>query len=367
MSFDPTYHPEFILRDILIELEPLPPKTGITNADFGNLLLNARVALAELKGASGQIPNPLLLIAPVVIRESVASSNIENINTTLADVLQWQLFPEAEQRPPDKEVLRYREAMNWGFENYNKYALSSRLITGIHRHLIPEGNGQYRREQNQIANLNSRESLYTPPIASDIPALIGNWENYVNVEDESLDPLIRTAIAHYQFEAIHPFRDGNGRTGRILMVLQMIQSGLLQFPILYISGYINQNRSEYYRRLLAVTSQGDWGGFIEYMLQGFFIKARETHEDLVKITRLLDEIKNQVRTENQKIFSSELIQSLFVYPVITPTKLASELNKHYTTTSKYLAQLTEMGILHEATVGKYHLFANHKLLKIISK
>ena len=208
MSFDPTYPHR---------LATLPPNLDITNADFGDLLLKARVELAELKGASGQIPNPLLLIAPFVIRESVASSNIENINTTLADVLQWQLFPEAEQRPPDKEVLRYREAMNWGFENYSKYALSSRLITGIQRRLIPEGNGQYRREQNQIANLNSRESLYTPPIASDIPALIGNWENYVNFEDESLDPLIRTAIAHYQFEAIHPFLDGNGRIGRLLI------------------------------------------------------------------------------------------------------------------------------------------------------
>ncbi len=358
MSFDPTYpHP----------LAPLPPKSAIRNADFGDLLLKARVELAELKGASGQIPNPLLLIAPVIIRESVASSNIENINTTLADVLQWQLFPEDEQRQPDKEVLRYREAMNWGFDNYNKYALSSRLITGIQSRLMPDGNGQYRREQNQIANLASRESLYTPPIASDIPALISNWENYVNATDESIDPLIRAAIAHYQFEAIHPFRDGNGRTGRILMVLQLIQSGLLQFPVLYISGFINQHRSEYYRRLLAITTDGKWHEFIEYMLTGFYDKARETREDLTKITRLLDEVKERVKVENKKIYSAELVEALFTYPVITPTKLASQLSKHYTTTSKYLVQLTEMGILKEAVVGKYHLFANHKLLKILSK
>ncbi len=358
MSFDPTYPHQ---------LAPLPPQVPVSNRDFSNLLLKARVELAELKGASGQIPNPLLLIAPIVIRESVASSNIENINTTLADVLQWQLFPESEQRQPDKEVLRYREAMNWGFNNYGKYALASRLITGVQSRLMPNGNGQYRREQNQIANLASRESLYTPPIASDIPALIGNWENYVNAMDESLDPLIRAAIAHYQFEAIHPFRDGNGRTGRILMVLQLIQSGLLQFPVLYVSGYINQNRSEYYRRLLAVTAEGKWHEFIEYMLTGFYEKAKETREDLTKITRLLGEVKEQVRLENKKIYSADLVEALFTYPVITPTKLASQLNKHYTTTSKYLAQLTEMGILREAVVGKYHLFANHKLLKILSK
>jgi Fic family protein len=358
MSFDPTYPHR---------LAPLPPAKTIFNSDFGDLLINARVELAELKGACGQIPNPLLLMSPAIIRESVASSNIENINTTLADVLQWQLFPEAEQRLPDKEVLRYREAMHWGFENAEKYALSSRLITGIQKRLIPDGNGQYRREQNQIANLSSRESLYTPPIASDIPNLMSNWENYVNAADQSLDPLIRVIISHYQFEAIHPFRDGNGRAGRILMILHLIQCGLLQFPVLYISGYINQHRSEYYHHLLAVTKDQNWQDFIEYMLRGFYAKAMETHEDLKKITGLFDQIKEQIRSGNKKIYGLDLIDAIFTYPVITPTKLASELNKHYTTTSKYLAQLTEMGILKEAKVGKHHLFANYRLLKILSK
>jgi Fic family protein len=292
----------------------------------------------------------------------VASSNIENINTTLADVLQWQLFPEIEQRHPDKEVLRYREAMNWGFENLEKVALSSRLITGIQSRLIPEGNGNYRREQNQIANLASRESLYTPPIASDIPVLIGNWENYVNATDDTLDPLIRAILAHYQFEAIHPFRDGNGRTGRILMVLQM-----LQFPVLYISGYINQQRSEYYRRLMDVTTDGNWHNFIEYMLTGFYEKARETREDLQKITLLFESIKAEIKTDNKKLVRSDLVEAIFTYPVITPTKLASEIEVHYTTASRYLLQLAELGVLREAMVGKYHLFANHQLLSILSK
>ena len=358
MSFDPTYPHR---------LAPLPPQKAIANTDFGDLLIKARVELAELKGACGQIPNPLLLMSPAIIRESVASSNIENINTTLADVLQWQLFPEAEQRLPDKEVLRYHTAMEWGFKNAEKYALSSRLITGIQARLIPDGNGQYRREQNQITNLANRESLYTPPIASDVPSLIGNWENYVNVADESLDPLIRVIISHYQFEAIHPFRDGNGRTGRILMVLHLIQCGLLQFPVLYISGYINQQRSDYYRHLLAVTKDQNWHGFIEYMLRGFHVKAMETRDDLKKITDLFDQIKEKIRSGNKKIYGVDLVEAIFTYPVITPTKLASELNMHYTTTSKYLAQLAEMGILTEATVGKRHLFANHKLLKILSK
>ena len=358
MSFDPI-HPH--------KLDPLPPEKAIANTDFGDLLINARVELAELKGACGQIPNPLLLMSPSIIRESVASSNIENINTTLADVLQWQLFPEAEQRQPDKEVLRYRGAMEWGFENAKKYALSSRLITGIQARLIPDGNGQFRREQNQIANLASRESLYTPPVASDIPDLIGNWENYANAEQGPLDPLIRVIISHYQFEAIHPFRDGNGRTGRILMILHLVQLGLLQFPVLYISGYINQHRSDYYQHLLAVTRDQNWQGFIEYMLRGFYAKALETHEDLKKITVLFDQIREQIRLENKKIYGLDLVEALFTYPIITPTKLAGELNMHYTTTSRYLTQLADMGILKEAFVGKHHLFANHRLLKILNK
>jgi len=358
MSFDATYPHR---------LAPLPPKAAIANTDFGDLLLKARVELAELKGASGQIPNPLLLTSPAILRESVASSSIENINTTVAGVLQGQLFPEAEQRAPDKEVLRYREAMYWGFKNIEKYALSTRVITGIQSQLMPDGNGQYRREQNRIVNLASNESLYTPPPANEIPNLIGNWENYVNATDDSIDPLIRAIIAHYQFEAIHPFRDGNGRTGRILMVLQLVSSDLLSLPVLYISGYINQHRSDYYRHLLAVTTDGKWHDFIEYMLTGFYLQAKETREDLKKITVLFDEIKEQLRTGNKKIYSADLVEAIFTYPVITPTKLARELNKHYITTSKYLAQLSGMGILKEATVGKYHLFVNHKLLKILSK
>ena len=201
--------------------------------------------------------------------------------------------------------------------------------------------------------------------ADDIPRLIGNWENYVNMPDEHVDPLIRAIIAHYQFEAIHPFRDGNGRTGRILIILQLIQSGLLSLPVLYISGYINRNRSDYYRHLLAVTTDGKWHDFIEYMLQGFYLQAKETREDLKKITVLFDELKEQIRTKNKKLYSADLVEALFTYPIISPTKLASVLNKHYATTSKYLTQLADMGILKEATVGKYHLFANHRLLKIL--
>jgi Fic family protein len=358
MSFDAAYpHP----------LASLPPLGVPADAAFGSLLLKARVELAELKGACGLIPNPLLLTAPSVIRESVASSGIENIITTVANVLQWQLFPEAEQRAPDKEVLRYREAVNWGFQQYGQYALSTRVITGIQAQLMPEGSGRFRREQNRIVNHATREALYTPPPANEILRLIGNWENYVNGDPGQTDPLIRAIIAHYQFEAIHPFHDGNGRTGRILMVLQLIQDGLLTLPVLYISGYINLHRSEYYRVLRAVTSDGRWQDYIEFMLEGFYLQARETRQTLEKITALYHKLREQIRSEAKKIYSAELVEALFTFPVLSPVKLANLLDMHYTTTSRYLALLAEKGILKEAVVGKYHLYANHKLIEILGR
>ncbi len=358
MSFDASYpHP----------LAALPPSGVPADAAFGSLLLKARVELAELKGACGLIPNPLLLTAPSVIRESVASSGIENIITTVANVLQWQLFPEAEQRAPDKEVLRYREALNWGFQNYKKYALSSRVITGIHTQLMPESSGRFRREQNRIVNHITHEALYTPPPANEIPRLIGNWENYVNAEAGETDPLIRAVIAHYQFEAIHPFRDGNGRTGRILMVLQLIQAGLLTLPVLYISGYINRHRAEYYRTLRAVTAEGRWQEYIEFMLEGFYLQAHETRQTLEKISALFLQQREQIRSDAKKIYSAELVEALFTFPVLSPVKLAGLLDMHYTTTSRYLALLADKGILKEAVVGKYHLYANYRLIEILGK
>ena len=187
------------------------------------------------------------------------------------------------------------------------------------------------------------------------------------IKEQPIDPLIRAIIAHYQFEAIHPFGDGNGRTGRILMVLQLIQDELLTMPVLYISGYINRHRSDYYRLLLEVTSGDQWQEYIRFMLQGFFEQAKQTRLTLSEITQLFHGLKAQVRTEHAKIYSAELIDALFTFPVITPTKLALVLGKHYTTTSKYLIQLAKAGILFETTIGKYHLFVNQPLMEILKR
>ena len=357
MSFNPTYPHSLNL---------LPPVIDSKNSAFTDLLLKARTELAELKGYSFSMPNPMLLISPAVIKESVASSNIENINTTIIDVLQNQLFPEAEQTQPDKEVLRYRDAVMWGFENLKKIPVSTRLITGVQNKLIPSSHGNYRKTQNQIVNSTTKEVLYTPPEFLKIPDLIGNWEKFVNQQTD-IDPLIKCAVAHCQFEAIHPFEDGNGRTGRILMVLSLIQDGVITLPILYVSGFINNNRGEYYRLLRKVTVEGDWNGFILFMLKAFYVQAAETKAGLFQIMTLYFEFKNNLKKDQKKIYSADLVDVLFSFPIITPVRMARELGLHYTTASRHLLQLAKSGFLKEQMYGKYHLFINERLIKIMKK
>lgn len=358
MSFNATYP---------FDLPLLPPKIDFRSTELLELLIKARTELGELKGYSFSLPNPMLLISPAIIKESIASSNIENINTTIIDVLQNQLYPEIEQREPDKEVLRYRDAAIWGFEHLNSLSLSTRLITGIQKKLIPSSQGEYRKQQNKIENSSTKEVLYTPPISSNIPKLISNLEKFINYRPENIDPLIASAIAHYQFEAIHPFNDGNGRTGRILMVLQLIQEEVISLPILYISNYINKNRSDYYKLLRQVTTKDDWNSFILFMLSGFYLQAKETKEILFSIMKLFHSYKDEIKNKHKKIYSADLVEALFSFPIITPVKFGKELGVHYTTASRHLVALEKSGYLKENVVGKYHFYTNHKLLNIMKK
>lgn len=349
------------------DLPILPPDLNFKHERFIDLLLKTRTELGELNGYSHALPNPLLLLTPAVIRESVASSKIENINTTIEEALQMQLFPASEQRKADKEVWRYRDAILWGFDNLKKIPISTRLIIGIQKKLLPDRNTNYRMTQNKIANTATGETLYTPPAANELPQLMSNWEKFVNADDDGIEPLVKSAVAHYQFEAIHPFGDGNGRTGRILMVLYLIQQKLLSLPVLYISGYINNNRSEYYRLLREVSAKGNWNEFILFMLKGFHSQAKETKDVLFKVMDLLDETKERVRSKHKKIYSADLVEALFAYPIITPVNLGKRLDVHYKTASVYLTELVKAKMLQEKYVGRYHLFINKPLLNILKK
>lgn len=358
MKFDPTRP---------FDLPLLPPKMNFKHEQFVDVMLKARTELGELNGYSYSLPNPLLLLSPAVIRESVASSNIENINTTMEEALQAQLFSEAEQKKPDKEVLRYRDAILWGFENLKKIPISTRLILGIQKKLLPDKAPGYRKTQNQIVNSGTGTVVYTPPPANELARLLSNWEQFVNNEDDGIDPLVKAAIAHYQFEAIHPFGDGNGRTGRILMVLQLIQQKLLSLPILYLSGYINKNRSEYYKLLQAVRTDDGWHDLTSYMLKGFHQQAKETKTTLFKIMELLEKTRQHLKEKYRKIYTAELAEAIFAFPIVTPVNLAKRLDVNYRTASRYLAELAKGKILQESYVGRYHLYANKPLLRLLKQ
>jgi len=360
MSFDATYP---------FPLPNLPPLLDFKDDNLIDLLLKARTQLGELKGYAFAMPNPLLLLSPAIIRESVASSNIENIYTTVERVLQQQLFPEVQQREPDKEVLHYRNAIMWGYNQMNKIPVSSRLILDIHEKLLPLKSHGYRTTQNTIQNSLTGEVIFTPPPANKITELISNWEKFIHNQIEGverIDPLVKCAIAHYQFEAIHPFIDGNGRTGRILMVLYLIHEELLNLPILYISSYINKNRDEYYQLLLQVSKDGNWNEFILFIVRGIYLQARSTKETLFKIMELYHEYKEKIKIEHKKIYFTGLVDHLFASPIVTPVNLGEQIGVHYTTASRYLKELAEAGLLEDIFHGKYHFFVNQKLMKIIS-
>lgn len=347
------------------DLALLPPSFDYKNSKFTELRVKARVELAELKAYSMDMPNQLILLAPTILKESLASSGVENINTTMIKVLENQLFPEHEQRHADKEVLRYKDAIIEGYENLAKYSLTTRTIINIHKTLLLKSAGQYRRTEVKIENSSTKETIYTPPLSGKVDSLIGNLEKFMNT-DGDIDPLIKAAMIHYQFEAIHPFVDGNGRTGRILMVLFLLRKRLLHFPTLYISGYILKNKPEYYRVLLGVTKDNNWDDYINFMLQGFYLQARETKSLLLKIKEEYYSFKEIIKAKHKAIYNAvDLVDALFAFPVITPAKLAEEVGCGWETARNYLETLTKAGILSDKKVGKYHFYMNKKLLNLL--
>jgi len=344
----------------------LPPSIDIGTRAVTGLLLEARTALGELNGFSFAVPNPLLLLTPSIIRESVESSRIENINTTVELALQGFLLPEEERRTPDKEVLRYRDAILWGWEQLGQLPIGHRIICGIFEKLMPDYGGEYRKLPNAIQNSLTGEVIYTPPPANQIAELMTAWERFQNKPSGEIDPLVKAIMLHYQFEAIHPFADGNGRTGRILLVLSLVQDGFLKMPILYLSAFINRNRGRYYESLSGVTERGAWLEWIVFLLQGIIEQARSTTSTLQKVLALYQKQRERIRTLPGRIASLEVAEQLFLSPIVSPVNLGRSLGVHYTTASRYLKSLEEAGILEHVEYGKYQLYVHRELIEVIN-
>lgn len=330
-----------------------------------NLLIEARSKIALLNGYCIALPNPFLLLSPAILKESLASSEIENIQTTLIEALQNSLLPEIERKQADKEVLRYREALIWGFEQVkDDLPMVSRLITGVQEKLMPS-DGQFRKIQNAIWNPTTKEIIHLPPKSEDVPELIKDWKLFVNSRKD-IDPLIKIAIAHHQFESIHPFIDGNGRTGRILMVLDLVKENLLELPILYLSGYISQNKTRYYEVLRSTQKTHSWNDYLEFMLTAFASQANVTANLFKNIMNLLNKQKQEFKSRLPSIYNQEILEEMFNSPILSPVSLGKKLDIHYTTASKYLKKLEEIGLLKNVKFGKRQLYINYELIEIIS-
>lgn len=359
-----TFNKDYSFNDLPL----LPPELALDLVALTPKLVQARTEIAELKGYLHSLPiDPMLIISPSILRESLASSEIEDIHTTLADVLQAQLLFDDDKNVSraDKEVLQYRNALMWGFKHLEDHGLSTRLILGIQHKLLPQKREGYKRDQNFIVDAATRQLIYTPPSPTEMDRLMYNWENFTNDKADELDPLIRCAISHYQFESIHPFEDGNGRTGRILVVLQLVNEGLLPLPTFFISGYLIQNRIAYYKHLREVTATNSWDGYISFMLEAFYHQAKQTKKVVLSAKGEHSAFKSLLKTNYPNLYSADLVNALFRYPIINPGKLAEELGVHRVTAARYLKEMTTKGLLKETKVGTYHLYINHRLLDVM--
>lgn len=351
-------------------LPSLPPaREAMETMAVLKACIPARAALAELKQAGELIPNQALLINLLPLLEAKDSSEIENIVTTTDKLFQYSLENQGAD-PATKEALRYRKALYEGFLQLQRKPLCTNTTVEICATLKGVDMDIRKMPGTIIGNQDTGETIYTPPCGEDvIRNLLANWENYLHntlQEEDDTDPLIKMAISHYQFEAIHPFHDGNGRTGRIVNVLYLIEQQLLTLPILYLSYYIVQHKSDYYRLLTQVTRTGDWQEWIIFMLKGVEQVSSWTCAKIAAMRELIVQTEDFVRQQLPKIYSHELVQIIFEQPYCRISNLVEKDIAKRQTASSYLKQLVEIGVLQEKTVGNEKLFLNPRLLRLMT-
>lgn len=350
------------------DLPLLPPKADIETKAVLKKALEANKALAELKGASNSIPNPEILITSITLQEAKSSSEIENIVTTndkLYKAYSSQLTTFDSQT---KEVLRYKDALWKGFnELKEKNLLTTNLFVKLYQ-IIKENDGGIRKTPGTKLTKENGDIVYTPPEGEElIRSLLKNLEDYIHNDQDNIDPLIKSAVIHYQFESIHPFFDGNGRTGRILLILYFVQNQLLDLPILYLSRYIIQNKNDYYISLRKVTENNDWENWILYLLEGIRATAIETTELVKSIYNLMQETAEIVKENRQNPVPKEVVELIHEQPYCKTEFIIQKGIAKRKAAERYLKELERLQILKSEKVGKEVVYLNQKLLKILSK
>jgi Fic family protein len=354
----------------LNDLPLLPPKESlIETIAILKQESKSAVTLAELKGLTKTLPNPNILINAVILKEAQASSGIENVITTQDKLYQALYAKSAKPDVATKEVLRYREALLMGTRLIKeKGFLNTNGIIAIQKELEENNAGLRRLPGTALINNLTNELIYTPPDNFDtISGLMKNLEEYINNDEDDISPLIKLAIQHYQFESIHPFYDGNGRTGRIINVLYLILKDLLNEPVLYLSSYIIQNKGDYYRLLQEVRTRNNWEDWILYMLKGIEQTALSTIKQINKINHLFSETQKLAMKKLPRIYSKDLIEQLFIHPYCKIEFLVENLNLNRKTAATYLKSLEDLGILGSESKGKEVIYINIKLYNLLKK
>lgn len=345
---------------------PLPLNTDVETKKILKRLPAAHAALAELKGIAATIPNVSILINTLALQEAKDSSAVENIITTHDELFRAELNLEFVKNTAAKEVQHYASALKRGFERVAEHGLiTNAIVLDIHKELEQNAAGYRKLPGTELKNDRTKEVVYTPPQnGTQIQDLMTNLIRFINDDDmQDIDPLIKMSIIHHQFESIHPFYDGNGRSGRIINILYLVAKGLIDIPVLYLSRFIIQNKAEYYRLLQAVRDQGDWESWILYMLEGIEHVARQSIKLIKEIKELMQKYKVHLRT-HYKYYSQDLLNNLFRHPYTKIEFLQSELSISRQSASKYLNELAEdpAGLLLKVKMGRDYFFVNQALM-----
>lgn len=357
MAFDP--------RKPYNDLPALPPQAEVESRAILKACIEARAAVAELKQAGELIPNQAVLINSIPLLEAQASSEIENIVTTTDRLFQFADDRESMADPATKEALRYRTALREGFQSLSRHPLTTRTAVDICRTIKGVAIDIRKTPGTALMNDRSGEVIYTPPEGeSRIRDKLSNWEHFLH-EAEHIDPLVRMAIGHYQFEAIHPFVDGNGRTGRVLNLLYLVEQGLLDIPVLYLSKAIIEAKQDYYRLLLNVSRDTAWEPWILFMLGAVRSTAQWTTSRIKAIRALIDDTAERMKRDAPGIYSRELTELIFVQPYCRIANVVDAGIAQRQTASVYLKQLVDIGLLHEVKSGREKLFINPGLLRTL--
>ena len=351
------------------DLPLVPPAGRLETETVLRAAIRASRSLAELKGRTRTVPNPAILLNTIALQEARASSEIENIFTTSDELYRGLSADSPDVSPHAKEVLHYNAALWHGAQALRETpVLSAQLAIEIGGMIKPEDAGIRRQPGANLINRATGEVVYTPPDgAPRIRKLLANLEEFVNGTADGLDPLVKLAVLHYQFEAIHPFRDGNGRTGRILLILYLLQQRLLEQPILFLSRYIIDHKNHYYRLLREVTESGAWEPWILYVLRAVEATAETTVLKIEGIGDLLARMVEEGRLKLPKrTFSKELIEQLFVRPYCKIRHLEDAGLAARVSASRYLHDLADAGLVAKVKSGKEILFVNERLVKLLA-